>query len=129
MLLQPCMTGVVAFDKHHGLGKQNKIPWTIKDDLKFFKTITTNHVVVMGRKTYQSIPDKYRPLPNRINIVLTNNKELHQCSHNNLIYTNYTNLANILDFYISKNNMNICCFLFALFLCSQNKTPRIDRVF
>lgn len=95
----PNLIGIVAHDKHHGLGYKNGIPWKIKDDLKFFKTITTNHVVVMGRKTYQSIPEQYRPLSNRTNVVLTNSVELHNCSRDNLIYTNYINLAKVLEPY------------------------------
>ena len=53
------------------IGKDNKLPWNIPSDLKNFKKLTTDSVVIMGRKTYESIPKKFRPLPNRINIVLS----------------------------------------------------------
>lgn len=66
---------VVATDCNDGISKDNKIPWTLKKDMDFFKSITTlapkNKVnaIIMGRKTYESM--NKRLLPNRINIVLT----------------------------------------------------------
>jgi len=82
---------IVAVDKNFGIGKDNKIPWYISDELKNFKKITNNKVVVMGSKTYFSIPEKYRPLKNRLNIVLTNNTELLKNNHNisNLKFINF----------------------------------------
>jgi dihydrofolate reductase/thymidylate synthase len=69
---------VVATDKNNGIGKNGTIPWNCPDDMKHFKEITSyspnekkQNVVVMGRKTWQSIPIRYRPLSNRINIVLS----------------------------------------------------------
>lgn len=62
-------------DKERGIGKNNDLMWHLPADMKFFKETTTGHVVVMGRKNWDSIPEKYRPLPNRENVVLTRNKE------------------------------------------------------
>ena len=59
---------IVALDKNRGIGKNNKIPWHIPEDLKHFKEITMGHPVIMGRKTFESIG---RPLPDRTNIVVT----------------------------------------------------------
>ena len=59
---------------NHVIGKNNDLPWHLPDDFKFFQEITRGHHVLMGRKNYESLPIKYRPLPNRINLVLTNNK-------------------------------------------------------
>lgn len=56
------------------IGLDGDMPWNLSADLKRFKKITTGHTVVMGRKTWESIPAKFRPLPNRQNIVLTRNK-------------------------------------------------------
>jgi len=56
------------------IGLDGDMPWKLSADLKRFKQITTGHTVVMGRKTWESIPAKFRPLPNRQNIVLTRNK-------------------------------------------------------
>jgi dihydrofolate reductase / thymidylate synthase len=69
--------------KNNGIGKNNKIPWFLKNDLKNFQQITsktfkpyTKNMVVMGRKTWDSIPDKHKPLKNRLNVVLTHNKDV-----------------------------------------------------
>ncbi|MEK7177541.1 MAG: dihydrofolate reductase, partial [Patescibacteria group bacterium] len=52
-------------------GKDNKLLWYIPEDFKRFKELTSGHVVIMGRKTYESLPENFRPLPNRINIMIT----------------------------------------------------------
>jgi len=69
---------VVARDLNRGIGFENQIPWEIKEDIKYFKDLTTKvkkpekkNCVIMGRLTYQSIPEKHRPLKDRINIVLS----------------------------------------------------------
>jgi dihydrofolate reductase len=65
---------IVAVDQENGFSKNGKIPWNLKKDLKYFRDITTQskpnqqNVVIMGRVTYESIG---KPLPNRLNIVLT----------------------------------------------------------
>lgn len=59
---------VVAMDEQHCIGVNNQLPWHLSDDLKHFKRITQGGVVVMGRKTYDSMG---RALPNRINWILT----------------------------------------------------------
>ena len=58
-----------AQDKNGGIGKNGKLPWHISEDLKNFKKITLNSTIIMGRKTWESLPIK--PLPNRENIVLS----------------------------------------------------------
>lgn len=58
---------IAACDRKMGIGKDGGIPW--KSDLKFFKEMTTNHVIIMGRKTWESLHQP--PLPNRINIVVS----------------------------------------------------------
>lgn len=67
---------VVAVDDGGVIGNENSIPWRIPEDMKRFKEITTGGVVVMGRKTWDSLPPKFKPLPGRLNIVVTRNKEL-----------------------------------------------------
>lgn len=59
---------IAALTNDYVIGKDNKIPWKIREDLKLFREITQGHAVVMGRKTYESIG---RPLPNRENIVVS----------------------------------------------------------
>jgi len=60
-------------DENRGIGKDNDLMWHLPADMKFFRETTTNHIVVMGRKNFESIPEKYRPLPKRENVVLTRN--------------------------------------------------------
>lgn len=64
---------IAAIGKNRELGKDNKLLWHIPEDFKRFKTLTSGHVVIMGRKTYESLPEKFRPLPDRINILVTRN--------------------------------------------------------
>lgn len=64
---------IVAMDEQQGIGKNNDLMWHLPADMKFFKTTTTDQIVVMGRKNYESIPERFRPLPNRENVVLTRN--------------------------------------------------------
>ena len=66
---------IVAYDENLGIGKNNDLPWILKKDMNYFKNITTdnsNNVVIMGRNTWESIPEKFRPLQNRINIIISN---------------------------------------------------------
>jgi dihydrofolate reductase len=57
------------------IGKDNDLAWSLPDDMSFFKASTSGRHVIMGRKNYESIPHKYRPLPGRPNIVLSRNTE------------------------------------------------------
>jgi dihydrofolate reductase len=70
---------IVAISDNGVIGNEGGIPWRIKKDMGFFKEITTrgsdNNVVIMGRKTWESIPKKFRPLPERHNIIVTRNPE------------------------------------------------------
>ena len=62
------LSHIVAMSENRVIGKDNKLPWRIPEDLKKFKSLTQHHTVIMGRKTYESIG---KPLPNRRNIVVT----------------------------------------------------------
>lgn len=59
---------IAAMSKNRVIGKDNKLPWHIHDDMKNFKKLTSGNVVIMGRKTFESIG---KPLPNRVNIVIS----------------------------------------------------------
>ncbi|WP_212576281.1 dihydrofolate reductase, partial [Vibrio parahaemolyticus] len=52
---------IVAMDKNFGIGKDNDLLWKLPADMKFFKETSTGHVVITGRKNYESIPEKFRP--------------------------------------------------------------------
>lgn len=67
------INAIIAYDDKYGIGKNGALPWEHNPaDMKWFKECTTGHVVVMGRKTWESLGSK--KLPNRINIVITRSK-------------------------------------------------------
>lgn len=76
MLNIPNLTIVVAMDRNNVIGKNGDIPWAgkLRGDMEHFKNYTTGKIVVMGRKTYESIPERFRPLSNRENLILTRNR-------------------------------------------------------
>lgn len=81
---------IVATSSNLGIGMEGYLPWKIQKDMDSFKKITTStnnprlkNACIMGRKTWQSLPPKYRPLPNRVNVILSADKKfryymLHQ---------------------------------------------------
>ena len=60
------------------IGRGGVMPWHLPEDLAHFKRVTLNHPVIMGRKTWDSIPPRFRPLPGRRNIVVTRQGDLNQ---------------------------------------------------
>ena len=66
---------IVAVDQENGIGKNNDLMWHLPDDLKFFKDKTAAHIVIMGRKNWDSIPERFRPFSGRENVIITRNKE------------------------------------------------------
>lgn len=66
---------IVGMTKDRVIGNKGTLPWHIPDDLKNFKGITEGNVVIMGRKTWDSLPTKFKPLPNRINLVVSSSLE------------------------------------------------------
>ena len=62
---------IVAKSNNNVIGSNGSIPWNVPKDLKYFKELTEGNTVIMGRKTYESLPKDKKPLPNRINIVIT----------------------------------------------------------
>jgi len=68
---------IAARSRNGIIGKNNDLPWRLPDDMKYFMTTTRGHHAIMGRKNYDSLPEAYRPLPNRTNIVVTRQHEFH----------------------------------------------------
>ncbi|RYX93834.1 MAG: dihydrofolate reductase [Comamonadaceae bacterium] len=62
---------ILARARNGVIGKDNAMPWKLPEDMAHFKRVTMGHPVIMGRKTWDSIPAKFRPLPGRQNIVVT----------------------------------------------------------
>lgn len=67
------VTIIVAYDEARVIGNKGGIPWRITEDFKHFKRTTTGNPCIMGRKTWDSLPANYKPLPDRANIVVTRN--------------------------------------------------------
>ncbi len=62
---------IAAVTKNGVIGKDNGLVWRNAEDMKRFKRLTTGKTVLMGRKTWESLPEKFRPLPDRVNVVIT----------------------------------------------------------
>ena len=73
--MKRCVNLVVAVAQNGVIGKDNQLVWHLKDDMKFFKELTSGHIILTGRKNYESIPLKFRPLPNRVNCIMTRNSD------------------------------------------------------
>lgn len=92
---------IVATDENNGIGKSNKLPWNIPSDLSYFKKVTNDSYIIMGHNTWNSLPKK--PLPNRINIVISSTNKLQvnlSCSivkYNPRVITRDFNIINVFD--------------------------------
>ena len=75
------LTIIVAATHANGIGRDSLLPWRLPKEMKYFARVTTNapeghyNAVIMGRNTWESIPQKNRPLVRRVNIVMTRNKD------------------------------------------------------
>ncbi len=69
----PRIAYVVAMDDNRLIGRDNALPWRLPDDMAWFRRQTLGKPCIMGRKTYDSLPPRFRPLPGRLNIVVTRN--------------------------------------------------------
>jgi dihydrofolate reductase len=85
---------VVAVAQNGVIGRNNQLIWHLRDDMKFFKELTTGHILLTGRKNYESIPEKFRPLPNRLNCIMTRNQN-YKASNCEL----FSELSNWVDTY------------------------------
>lgn len=79
--MAPSFAIIVAVDDDFGIGKGGFLPWDLPGEIRHFKDVTTadynglENVVVMGRKTWESLPVKFRPLPKRLNVVVTRQRD------------------------------------------------------
>lgn len=84
---------IVAHSLNNVIGNDNKIPWSVPEDLKYFSTMTQNSIIIMGRKTFESLPNG--PLKNRVNVVIT--KNVIDNANVNVIYANMDNIFNVIE--------------------------------
>ncbi len=87
----PIISIIVAMDKKGGIGKDNRIPWHIRKDLVRLRDMTKDHIVVLGRNSYESMAGYYdksgRPMPAKEYIVLTSNKDFKSDRNNTFVAT------------------------------------------
>lgn len=131
------IAAIVAVDNNFGIGSNNELLTNIPEDLKNFKRLTTNNVVIMGRKTYDSLPVK--PLPNRTNIVITSNLDLlnsNDISKNNVIFVTLDFIKTLFKS-ISPNNLLVDIFIIGggiiykelLHYCEQIYMTKINHTY
>ena len=88
------MEAIIAVNKKNIIGVNNKIPWYVPEDLQYFRQKTQHHIIIMGRKTFESFPKG--PLPNRTNIVLTRETEKYshlEDQYSNLLFRNIDEIS------------------------------------
>lgn len=93
---------IVAREYSGGIGIFNSIPWKVKKDMTFFKNLTINNTVIMGKNTFESL--NYKPLKNRINIVLTTTLDKKDYNYDNLFF--FDDLDDAISFAHIENEMS-----------------------
>jgi dihydrofolate reductase len=96
---------IFACNKNGIIGNKGGIPWHVQEDLIRFKKLTTNGIVVMGRKTFESLPNGI--LKNRINIVITKNYLQYKSDDDTLIFTDMSNVMKIIDSIQKETNKRV----------------------
>ena len=123
------MNLIVATDRRWGIGKDGKLPWHLSEDLKYFKRMTTGKVIIMGRKTLESFPHS-KPLPNRINIVLTHQPDYEV--DNAVVVHNIEELFSSVANYDTKDIFVVggaSIYELLIDYCDTAYVTRIDKVF
>jgi dihydrofolate reductase len=102
---------ISAICSDNGIGLNNQLVWNIPEDMKFFREKTMNSIVIMGRSTYFSIREKYRPLPNRYNLVITQSPEKYKQeyeTHKNLKFIEIDKVMNEIKLLSESQNYKKC---------------------
>ena len=97
---------IVAKNNNDVIGDKGKMLWHIPGDMKYFRSVTENQIIIMGRKTFESLPNG--PLPNRINIVLTREADKWKDKETDqLFFTDLDNYEKIINKIVQKTNKRI----------------------
>jgi len=125
---------ILAIDDKLWIWRNNNLAWSIKEDMKYFRNITSStldkskkNALIMGRKTWESIPEKFRPLPGRINCILT--RKITKIEENNNIF--YFNSINKCLEKLSKNKNieNIFVIWWANLYNQVLDNPKLDKIY
>lgn len=92
---------IVAMSKNGVIGHNNKLPWNIREDLENFSKLTKGHIVIMGRKTFESLPNG--PLKNRLNVILSRMVYNNNNFTENVIFTSMEYLNTIINLHQTPN--------------------------
>ena len=139
---------ITAIDSNYGIGYNNTLPWNIKEDMQYFKKITSSNksIVIMGKNTWLSIPENYKPLVNRINMIITSSESIPNLDNleNTLVFKNLENCLSIIkDIYNDYNvwviggeqlyreaiSRNECKYIYLTHLCKTKNTYKCDKFF
>eukprot|EP00092_Neocalanus_flemingeri_P032222 GFUD01035022.1.p1 GENE.GFUD01035022.1~~GFUD01035022.1.p1 ORF type:complete len:196 (+),score=72.92 GFUD01035022.1:81-668(+) len=127
---------IVAVCAENGIGKDNNLPWRIKSELSYFAKMTKTvgnfskqNAVLMGRKTWESIPARIRPLKNRINIVLTRQDKSKISEDENVLVCD--SLENALEVVDGMNEQIETCWVIGGSSVYEEamKNPRMERIY
>ncbi|MEO8087542.1 MAG: dihydrofolate reductase [Bacteroidota bacterium] len=113
---------IVAVSENNVIGRNNDLPWHLPRDMKFFKDTTMGHCVVMGRKNFDSITEKYRPFAGRTNIIVTRQKDFQATGT-----TTVHSIEAAIDFAKSKNETE--CFIIGGGQIFEQSLKYCDRVY
>jgi len=102
------ISGIVCCDKAWGIGKKNSLLFNLPADMSYFKKKTEHHIVVMGYNTYLSLPKKFRPLPNRVNLILWDKAPLPDCLDGCIVFNDFNNLVNFVKILAEEYEVFIC---------------------
>jgi len=124
---------VVAMSKNGVIGKENKIPWYLPEDLIRFSKLTKGSIIIMGRKTFESLPNG--PLQNRLHLVLSNTLQNNDWknANSNVIFVNLENINSVIEYYI-KDKQKIFIIggseIYKLFMrqCNKLHITMIDEI-
>lgn len=91
---------ILARSQNNVIGCYNQLPWHIPEDLQNFRDLTKDQIVLMGRKTYESLPAHYQPLPDRLNVVLSRDSHFKDQHESEDVWV-YENVSDFIETYYS----------------------------
>ncbi len=94
---------ILARSQNNVIGCYNQLPWHIPEDLQHFRDLTKDQIVLMGRKTYESLPVSFRPLPDRVNVVLSRDEQFKQLNHSEQTLV-FSNVSDFIEHYYQQDS-------------------------
>ncbi len=114
---------IVAMDEERAIGKDGGLAWHLPEDLKMFSALTKGHTVLMGRKTFDSLPPKFKPLPGRLNLVLSRQLE---ASEDGAKF--FSSIENVIEF-CNANLQGDCLWIIGGANIYQQSMNLVDKIY